>query len=91
MPDEYKDKISEDDVKTIKDAVAEAKKALEESSDDKEKLEAAQKALNDVLMPIGTKMYQSASADAKTDDANAESDSSADDGEAVEGEVVDKE
>ena len=91
MPDEYKDKISEDDVKTIKDAVAEAKKALEESSDDKEKLEAAQKALNDVLMPIGAKMYQSASADAKTDDANAESDSSADDGEAVEGEVVDKE
>jgi hypothetical protein len=58
---------------------------------DKEKLEAAQKALNDVLMPIGAKMYQSASADAKTDGANADNDSSADDGEAVEGEVVDKE
>src|ERR1044072_7541993 len=55
MPDEYKDKISEEDVKAIKTAVEEAKK--HEKSTDKEELEAAVKALNDAIMPIGAKMY----------------------------------
>ncbi|HEX6415963.1 MAG TPA: molecular chaperone DnaK [Candidatus Saccharimonadales bacterium] len=85
MPDEYKDKISEDDVKTIKEAVEEAKK--HKDSDDKEELEAAGKALNDAIMPIGAKMYEAASKEAE-----AKSDEKADDkkdDEAVEGEVVD--
>jgi len=85
MPDEYKDKISEDDVKVIKEAVEEAKK--HKDSDDKEELEAAGKALNDAIMPIGAKMYEAASkeAEAKPDE---KSDDKKDD-EAVEGEVVD--
>ncbi len=91
MPDEFKDKISEDDVKKIKDAVEEAKKVLNDTSSDKEKLEAAQKALNDVLMPIGAKMYQNQSADASANAGSSDSSSSSDDGDAVEGEVVDKE
>ena len=85
MPDEYKDKISEDDVKTIKEAVEEAKK--HKDSDDKEELEAAGKALNDAIMPIGAKMYEAASKETE-----AKSDEKADDkkdDEAVEGEVVD--
>ena len=82
MPDEFKDKISDDDKKVITDAVAEAK--THKDSDDKDELEAASKALSDVIMPIGAKLYE---ASAK-DDAPAEDDTKKDD-EPVEGEVVD--
>ena len=60
MPDEeqFKDKISDEDKKVIADAVEEAKK--HKDSEDKEELEAALKALNDAIMPIGTKMYEQA-------------------------------
>lgn len=85
MPDEYKDKIFEDDVKAIKEAVEEAKK--HKDSEDKEELEAAGKALNDVIMPIGAKMYEAASKEAE-DKSDEKSDDKKDD-EAVEGEVVD--
>ncbi len=86
MPDEYKDKISDEDKETVKKAVAEAKEALEKNGDDKDKLEEATKALNDAIMPIGAKMYQQASDDAKTDDKKSDNK----DGDTVEGEVVDK-
>jgi molecular chaperone DnaK len=84
MPDEYKDKISEDDVKIIKDAVEEAKK--HKDSDDKDELESAVKALNDAIMPIGAKMYEAASKEAE---APAEGEPAAKD-EPVEGEVIDE-
>ena len=86
MPDEYKDKISDEDKETIKKAVAEAKESLEKYDEDKDKLEEATKALNDAIMPIGAKMYQQASEDAKKDDSNSNNK----DGDTVEGEVVDK-
>ncbi len=87
MPDEYKDKISDDDKETIKKAVADAKEELAKYADDKDKLEAATKALNDAIMPIGAKMYQQASSDSKEE---KKSDKKSDDGDTVEGEVVDK-
>ncbi len=84
MPDEFKDKISDDD----KNAIEEAVKAAEEktSSDDKDELEAAIKALNDAIMPIGAKLYQAASEEVKPDDSEKKSDKD----EPVEGEVVDE-
>ena len=85
MPDEYKDKISDEDKETIKKAVEEAKKVLNEADADKDKLEAAAKELSDKIMPIGAKMYQQASEDEKKDDKKSK-----DDDEPVEGEVVDK-
>lgn len=88
MPDEYKDKISDEDKETIKNAVKDAKEVLENKSDDKDALEAATKELNDKIMPIGAKMYQAASEDAKKSDGKSD-DKKNDDG-AVEGEVVDK-
>ena len=88
MPDEYKDKISDDDKETIKKAVKEAREALSENSEDKDKLEEAIKKLNDAIMPIGAKLYQSASDDKKAD--TGKSDDKKDDDGAVEGEVVDK-
>ena len=87
MPDEYKDKISDEDKETIKKAVEDAKKTLNDDASDKDKLEQATKDLNDRIMPIGAKMYQSSSEDAKTEDKK--DDKSSDD-EPVEGEVVDK-
>lgn len=89
MPDEYKDKISDDDKKVIEDAV----KAAEEKKDseDKDELEAAVKALNDAIMPIGAKMYESASADAQMEEASdKEEEKKSDKNEPVEGEVVDE-
>jgi len=84
MPDEFKDKISDEDKKVITDAVEEAKK--HKDSTDKEELEAATKALSDAIMPVGAKMYEQAAKDdapASEDGEEAKSD------EAVEGEVVD--
>ncbi len=85
MPDEFKDKISDEDKKAIERAVEEAKK--HQSSDDKDELEKAAKELNDAIMPIGAKMYQAAQAEAsKTDDKADDKKSD----EPVEGEVVDE-
>lgn len=83
MPDEYKDKISDDDKKTIEDAV----KAAEEkqSAEDKDELEAALKTLNDAIMPIGAKMYEAAAKESESADAGSEPKAD----EPVEGEVVD--
>ena len=87
MPDEYKDKISDDDVKTIKEAVEEAKKVKDNTDASKDELEAAVKALNDKIMPVGAKMYEAA---AKEDAPAGEGEEKKDDGP-VEGEVVDEE
>ena len=91
MPSEYTDKISDDDKKTIEEAVKEAKEVLNNADADKETLEKAAKDLSDKIMPIGAKMYQEASKDSKKDDDKKSDDSKKDDGdEPVEGEVVDK-
>ncbi len=87
MPDEYKDKISDEDKKIIADAVEEAKK--HKDSEDKDELEAAAKALNDAIMPIGAKMYQEAAKDAESAEGDGDAGDKKSD-EAVEGEVVDK-
>ena len=85
MPDEFKDKISDEDKKIITDAVEEAKK--HKDAEDKDQLEAAIKALNDATMPIGAKMYEQAAKDEApaSDDGEKKSD------EPVEGEVIDEE
>ncbi len=84
MKTEYKDKLSEDDIKNLDKAVEEAKKIVGDEKADKEALEKAAKELNERIMPIGAKMY-----DQKGDEKPAEdSDSKKDDGP-VEGEVVD--
>ncbi len=84
MPDEFKDTISDEDKKIITDAVEEAKK--HKDAEDKDELEAAAKALNDAIMPIGAKMYEQAAKDA----APAPEDGDQKTDEPVEGEVVDE-
>ena len=86
MPDEYKDKISDEDKKTIEDAVADAKKVKDNSDADKDELEGALKSLNDTIMPIGAKMYEAASDEKKEDESTEKAKD-----EPVEGEVVEDE
>ena len=88
MPDEFKDKISDEDKETIKKAVEDAQEVLKDTAADAAKYEEAAKELSNKIMPIGAKLYQSASTDSSTNDGNSSKGTS--DGEPVEGEVVDK-
>ncbi len=87
MPEDYKEKISDDDKEVIKKAVEEAKKVLEDADADKEKYESAASELSNKIMPIGAKLYQQEAP--KSDDKSSD-DKKSDDDDAVEGEVVDK-
>lgn len=80
MPDEFKDKISEDDKKAVEAAVKEAEGHLK--SEDKSELESAQKTLSEAIQKVGAKLYQQAAQEASKNDKK-------DDGP-VEGEIVDK-
>ena len=94
MKTEHKDKISEEDVKSIDEAVEKAKKVQGDEKADKDALEAAAKELSEKIMPIGAKMYEEASKDAEDGSSKVEDSekkkSSKDKDEPVEGEVVDE-
>lgn len=83
LPNEHKDKVSDDDKVAIEDAVKDAKKVLEDKDADKDALEAAMKELNDKIMPIGAKLYEAANKEESSDDSKDKKDD-----EPVEGEVV---
>ena len=90
MPNEYKDKISDEDKKTIVSAVEDAKKVKDDDKADKDALEKATKTLQDTIMPIGAKLYQAANEEKSADDSQSQDDSKKrDKDEPVEGEVVD--
>lgn len=90
MPNEYKDKISDEDKKTIISAVEDAKKVKADDKADKDSLEKATKTLQDTIMPIGAKLYQAANEEKSADDSKSQDDSKKrDKDEPVEGEVVD--
>jgi molecular chaperone DnaK len=96
MQSDYKDKLSEDDTKKLGEAIDAAKKVVDDEKADKDAIEAAAKALNDVIQPIGAKMYEAAKdekpAESPTDDAadKTDKDDKKSDKGAVEGEVVDE-
>lgn len=91
------EKVAEDDKKAIDEAVEKAKKVVADDKADKDALEAATKELNDVLMPIGAKMYEQAAKEAEaaapSEDASEETSSETKKGKKdgpIEGEVVDE-
>jgi len=96
LKSDNKDKLAEEDVKTLDEAVEVAKKVIADEKADKDALEAAAKELNDKIMPIGAKMYEQANkeSEAKSSESSAKDDESKkddkDSGEPVEGEVVDE-
>ncbi len=83
------DKIAEDDIKTLDEAVEAAKKVVADDSADKDALEAAAKELNDKLMPIGAKMYEAAEASETPAEDSEDSAKPGSKDEPIEGEVVD--
>jgi molecular chaperone DnaK len=89
MKSDYKDKLSEDDVKTLDAAIEAAKKVVADDKADAEALEAAVKELTDKIMPIGAKMYEQNSENSESESPKSESEKSDDKDEPVEGEVVD--
>ena len=90
MKSDYKDKLAEEDIKSLDEAVEEAKKVSKDDKAEKDALEAAAKALNDKLMPIGAKMYEAAKDEKPAEDAADDAKKDSKDGP-VEGEVVDDE
>ena len=88
MKSDNKDKLSEEDAKSIDEAVEKAKKVVADEIADKDMLESAAKDLNNILMPIGAKMYEETSKDESADD-NEKSDDK-DEDKPIEGEVVDE-
>jgi molecular chaperone DnaK len=92
MKNDYKDKLAEEDMKALDEALDIAKKVASDDKADKETLEAAAKALSDKTMPIGAKMYENAKDDKPAEDDKSDSDggeNKKEDGP-VEGEVVDE-
>lgn len=88
MKNDNKEKLSEEDVKTLDEAVEVAKKVLADEKSDKDEIEKAAKELTDKIMPIGAKMYEQAAKDEKSEDNKSDEKPKKDD-EPVEGEVVD--
>lgn len=91
------EKISDDDKKTLDEAVEAAKKVVGDDKADKDALQKAASELNDKLMPIGAKMYEQAAEAEEKSEEPAEGDKkkpkgkkSDKDDEPIEGEVVDK-
>lgn len=80
------DKISDEDKKTLEEAVEVAKKVVADEKADKEALEAAAKELNEKIMPIGAKLYEQAAKDEAPADGETATDKV---DEPIEGEVVD--
>ena len=87
---EHKDKLSEEDAKSLEETIKDAKAVLDK--EDKGALEEAAKALSNKIMPIGAKMYEAANAakPAADDKGSDKSEGKKDDKDGpVEGEVVD--
>jgi molecular chaperone DnaK len=91
MKTDYKDKLADEDMKKLNEAIDVAKGKVEIT--DKEELEKAVKDLSEAIMPIGAKMYEQAQAEAKpaegAESTDGEASKKSDKDEPVEGEVVD--
>jgi molecular chaperone DnaK len=86
MKVEHKDKLADEDMKTLNEAVDAAKKVAKDENADKDRFESAAQDLNSKIMPIGAKMYEAAKDSGKGEGGEGGEDKS---GPAVEGEVVD--
>lgn len=91
MLSDYKDKLSDEDKKTLEEAIGHAKKTDKTSG--KSEIEAAAKELTDKMMPIGAKMYEASKAESEDGGSKSEGgeDKKSGKDDTVEGEVVDGE
>ncbi|HSX44420.1 MAG TPA: molecular chaperone DnaK [Candidatus Saccharimonadales bacterium] len=90
LKSDNKEKIAEEDLKTLDEAVETAKKVVADEKADKDTIETAAKELSDKMMPIGAKMYeQTKEGEIPADDAEETDQKASKEDDAVEGEVVD--
>ncbi len=85
-----KEKLSDEDMKTLNESIDEAKKVVTDEKASKDTLETAAKKISDTIMPIGAKLYESTSND---EESSASADDISDNKESkdkgpIEGEVV---
>lgn len=83
------DKLADDDMKSLNEAIDEAKKVVADEKASRDDLEKAAKALNDKLMPIGAKMYEAASPEAQSQEPGDKSQDGKKEDGTIEGEVID--
>lgn len=89
LKSDSKDKLSEDDIKALDEAVETAKKTASDEKAEKEAIESATKELNDKIMPIGAKLYEQASKEqAPAEGENNDSAEKPKEDQAQEGEIV---
>ncbi len=94
MKADFKEKLADDDMKKLNEAIDAAKKVVGDEKADKDAIEKAAKELNDTMMPIGAKMYEQpkddepAAEDTKKDKGKKSDKTDKD--EPMEGEVVDE-
>jgi molecular chaperone DnaK len=84
-----KDKLADADVKTLNEALDVAKKVVSDDKSSKDELETAAKTLNDVMMPIGAKLYEGNSDSQSKDGSDNKNEGDKADDKPIEGEVVD--
>jgi molecular chaperone DnaK len=91
MKSDFKDKMTEEDIKKLDEATEAAKKLVNDEKADKDALQKAVKDLNDIMQPIGAKMYENEDAEKPSEDEPKKDDKKDDkkDGP-IEGEVVDE-
>jgi molecular chaperone DnaK len=90
MKSDNKDKISEEDMKTLDEAIEAAKKVTTDEKAEKDALEVAAKDLSEKIMPIGAKMYEAASKEEESKEGEDKTEDEDKKDSAVEGEVVDE-
>ena len=90
MKTDNAEKLSDEDKKTIDEAIEAAKKVATDEKADKEAIEKASKDLSEKIMPIGAKMYEEAAKEEKPADGESDEKPKDDKDEPVEGEVVDE-
>lgn len=86
---DHKDKLADEDMKSLNEAIDAAKKVVQDDKATRETIESAAKELSDKIMPIGAKMYEQSDA-SKDSGANSTESTDAKSGP-IEGEVVDDE
>ncbi|CAN5443611.1 molecular chaperone DnaK [soil metagenome] len=89
MKSENKEKISEDDMKILDEALEVAKKVATDDKAEKDTLEAAAKELSEKIMPIGAKMYEDSAKSESSAEGEEKPEDDRSEDEPVEGEVVD--
>lgn len=89
MVKDNKDKLADEDMKTLNEALDKARSVVKDEKASKESIEEEAKQLNDKMMAIGAKLYEAADKAESTESADKTSEKDQKTDEPLEGEVID--